>query len=66
MRLVQVSISVERFAEAAPNGKHQKIRIYADANNTYEALCAAFCETLDAFKTDVHLPSHGQRVSSEQ
>jgi len=67
MRTVQVSINIERFGPSAPNGKRQKLNIYADANNEYEALCAAFYEALDAIQsTDGYLPSFGRRSSSDE
>jgi len=64
MRLVQVSIKVERFGEQAPDGKRHHLNIYADANNPYEALCAAFYEALNALQVHCSLPSGGRRMSS--
>ena len=67
MRTVQVLINIERFGPNAPNGKRQELNIYADANNEYEALCAAFYEALDAIQsTDGYLPSFGRRDSSDK
>lgn len=66
MRKVQVNMKIERFEEAAPNGIHQEITIYADANNTYEAICAAFYEALDAIQTFEHLPLFGKRMSNDE
>ena len=67
MRTVQVSINIQRFGKNAPDGKQQTLKIYADANNEYEALCAAFYEALDAIQsTDGYLPSFGRRSSSDE
>ena len=67
MRTVQVSINIQRFGPNAPDGKRQELNIYADANNEYEALCAAFYEALDAIQsTDGYLPSFGRRSSSDE
>ena len=66
MRKVQVTIIIERFAETAPNGKHQKITVYADANDTYEAICAAFYEALDSIQAFKPFPSSGRRMSSDE
>jgi len=67
MRKVQVSIQIQRFGVNAPNGQEQTIGVYADANNEYEALCAAFYEALDAIgATDGSLPSFGRRASSDK
>jgi hypothetical protein len=65
MRKVQVTIKIERFDETAPDGKHQEITVYADANNTCEAICAAFYEALDAIQAFENLPSFGRRMSSD-
>ena len=67
MRTVQVSIKIQRFGPNAPNGKEQNLTVYADANNEYEALCAAFYEALDAIQaTDNYLPSFGRRFSIDE
>jgi len=44
MRAVQVELKITRVGDAATNGKYEKIEIYTDANNTYEALCGALNE----------------------
>ena len=66
IRLNQVSIRIERFGESAPDGKRQLIKVYADANSTYEALAAAFFEALDALQAYQRLPAFGRRSSSEE
>ena len=66
MRKVQVTMKIERFYEAAPYGEHQEITVYADANNTYEAICAVFYEALDAIQAFELLPSFGRRISSDE
>ena len=52
MRKVQVNISIEIFNDAAEKqfDGHEPISVYADANNVYEALCAAFDETMAVLK----------------
>ena len=66
MRKVQVTMIIERFAETAPDGEHQKITVYADANDTYEAICAAFYEALDSIQSFGLLLSFGRRMSSDE
>jgi len=66
MRIVQVGIQVERFGEAAPDGNRHAFTVYADANNAYEAICAAFYETLERIKQHSELPSFGRRESDER
>ena len=66
MRRNQVTIKIERFGDQAPenaNG-HQIISVYADANNVYEALAAAYAETIAAIEEDFALPSMGDRSHS--
>jgi hypothetical protein len=46
MRDIQISIKIERFGKQAPDGKRHGFRVYADANEPYEAICAALYETL--------------------
>ena len=65
MRKVQVSIQVERFGDQAPNGKRDALVVYADANNPYEAVCAALYETLDIIKKHSGLPGFGRRGRRE-
>ena len=65
MRKNQVSINIERFNEEAPgDSRHMTIRVYADANNVYEALAAAYYAALDAIQEDQSLPSFGDRTHS--
>ena len=65
MRRNQVSISIERFGDEAPDSSKQiTIQVYADANNIYEALAAAYYEALDAIQEDQPLPSFGDRSHS--
>lgn len=56
MRKIQITMKVEMFDEEQP----RKVTIYADANNPYEAACAAFRELLSAFQEEGYqLPSFG-------
>ena len=67
MRKNQVSINIERFGDEAPEGtNHLTIHVYADANNVYEALSAAYFEALSAIQEDQSLPSFGDRSHSVQ
>lgn len=64
MRTNQVSINLERFfdnEELGVNDLH--IRVYADANNVYEALAAAYFETLQQLQNEggIELPKFGRR-----
>ena len=62
MRKVQVSIKIEIFGDAAEAqwDGYEPISVYADSNNVYEALCAAFDETLTILKENGReLPSFG-------
>jgi len=63
MRRVQVSISIVRFGEKDPNGKYQHITVYADAENSFEALTAAYYEALTVLQADTPLPSFGVRMN---
>ena len=65
MRKVQIGINVARFGDQAPDGKSHKFTVYADANNVYEALAAAYYEALDALQAHANLPSSGRRMSSD-
>lgn len=64
MRNNQISITIERFGDEAKNGrKSQKLRIYCDSNNVWEALTGAYHEaTSEVLKTDP-LPRFGVRAS---
>ena len=56
MRKIQISMHVEMFDAEEP----KKFVVYTDANNPYEAACAAFRELLQAFEEEGHaLPSFG-------
>lgn len=51
MRRNQISIHVERFGDQAPEGaEKQSISVYADANNIFEALSAAYYRLMDEIK----------------
>jgi hypothetical protein len=63
MRRNQITITIERFGVAAPNGNRDKISVYADSNNIHEALCAAFYEALDKIHGEKPLPEVGCRES---
>lgn len=56
MRKVQISIKMELFDDQAADGKYEKISVYADSNNTYEAIVAGFHETVEALK------AHGREI----
>ena len=56
MRKVQISIKMELFGDQASDGKHEKINVYADANNAWEAIVAGFHEVVEALK------SHGREL----
>lgn len=67
MRNVQITMKIQRFGGNAPNGREQTIKVYADADNEHEALCAAFYEALDAFSaTDDFLPAFGRRSRTDE
>ena len=62
MRKNQVSIKIERFGDQVPeqlNGDSLEISVYADANNIYEALAAAYSKVLEEIKKHEKLPSFG-------
>lgn len=64
MRTNQVSISIERFLDKEELGiKDLHINVYADANNVYEALAAAYFETLQQLQNEggIGLPKFGRR-----
>ena len=56
MRKVQISIKMELFDDQATDGKYEKINVYADANNVWEAIAAGFHEVVEALK------SHGRKL----
>lgn len=50
MRKNQVSIQIERFGDQVPEGypeATQEIMVYADSNDLWEALAAAYCAVMD-------------------
>ena len=56
MRKVQISIKMELFGDQASDGKYEKINVYADANNVWEAIIAGFHEVVDTLK------AHGREL----
>lgn len=56
MRKVQIGIKMELFDDQAADGKYEKINVYADANNVWEAIAAGFHETIEALK------AHGRKL----
>lgn len=46
MRKVQISMKMELFDDQAIDAKHEQISVYADANDVYEAICAAQYELM--------------------
>ena len=56
MRKIQMTVNISLFDREEP----RKISVYADANNPYEAACAAFQQVLMALQEDGNqLPSFG-------
>ena len=56
MRKIQINVEINVFDSEEP----KKILVYADANNPYEAVCAAVKEMLQAFQEESYtLPSMG-------
>lgn len=61
MRRNQISIHVERFGDQAPEGaKKQSVSVYADANNIFEALAAAYYRLMEEIQKDQTVPSFGR------
>lgn len=59
-----MSIKLERFFDKEKLGVEDlEINVYADANNVYEALTAAYFEVLQELQNegDIHLPKFGRR-----
>lgn len=48
MRKNQVTVFIKRFDEKYPNGR-QETEIYADSNDLFEALSAAFAKAAETF-----------------
>lgn len=66
MRKNQVTITIERFGDQIPaelNADSIRIDVYADSNNIYEALTAAFDKALSEIKNTQRIPEFG-RVES--
>lgn len=62
MRKNQVTITLERFGDTVPknlNAKSMKIEVYADSNDVYEALSAAFNGVLEEIKKNQAMPEFG-------
>ena len=56
MRKIQINVEINMFDDEEP----KKFFVYADADNPYEAACAAFQEMLRGFSKAGHpLPSFG-------
>lgn len=61
MRRNQISIGLERFGDQTPEGaQHQRISVYADANNVWEAIVAALVRLTEEIQRDQPLPSFGR------
>lgn len=57
MRKYQLTIKLDCFHEP---GKTETIRVYADANNVWETICAGFHQLIDIIKSNgFRLPSFG-------
>lgn len=57
MRNNQISITLERFGKELPgNSTHDIITVYADDDNLYEAVAAAFSELMEALKEEGEYP----------
>ena len=59
MRKVQITMNVVMVDDAAANGKCEQIRVYADANNVYEAAASAFQELMTALEETHSVPAGG-------
>jgi len=63
MRKDQVSIRIERFGDEVPKNypeKTQRIQVYADANNLYEALVSACSAIIEEVRKYESVPSFGR------
>lgn len=61
MRRNQVTMGLERFGDQTPEGsQRQHISVYADANNVWEAIAAAFVRLTEEIQRDQPLPSFGR------
>lgn len=62
MRKVQISIKMELFDDQAADGKYEKVNVYADANNVWEAIAAGFHEIVEALRAHGRkLPAFGRK-----
>ncbi|MBE6821576.1 MAG: hypothetical protein E7518_00485 [Ruminococcaceae bacterium] len=62
MRKNQVTIKIQRFGDQVPKDypeDAQEILVYADSNNLYEALAAAFSGVLEEVRKYENIPSFG-------
>lgn len=62
MRKNQVTIILERFGDEVPEALHsdqETIRVYADSNNVYEAVSAAYMGLLAQIRQHQGLPENG-------
>ena len=50
MRKVQIDIHMRLYGDLASDGKIETVNVYADANNVWEAICAAIDELLFVLK----------------
>ena len=70
MRKDQVSIRIERFGDEVPKNypeKTQRIQVYADANNLYEALvsaCSAIIEEVRKYELRIKKASASAFISA--
>lgn len=66
MRLNQVSIIVDRFNTEAKNGEtKQTISVYADSNDIWTALTAAYYEIIGKINKDEYLPTESAHTLQE-
>lgn len=72
MRKNQVTIKIERTGDQVPESfspdvetqyRQQKISVYADSNNLYEALCAAIQQVMTEIEKYENIPSFGCKES---
>lgn len=64
MRKVQISMEIQIFGDKANKNfeGYEPIKVYADSNDVYEALCSSFFEALVALQENGHhLPKLGDR-----
>ena len=57
MRKVQISINLQILNEETASPSLQKLTVYSDANNLWEAICSGFDELMVGIKEfDISLP----------